>query len=183
MNQVIETIMERRSVRCYHSQQIAEEQLQALLKSAAMAPSAYGRQERVTVAVQNSKILDEISEDIQAMLLNDPLYREEANVPDFHVFFHAPTVFIICGPAYSKYAVYDGAVAAENIQVAAQSLGLGSCYIGLADPYVDGDKGRQMVKRLGVSGDYKIICCVTVGLPHEHPSPDPRKEGISLVVR
>ncbi len=183
MNQVIQTILERRSVRRYRPEQIPEEQLQTLLQAAAMAPSAYGRQERVTVAVQNREILDEISGDVQAMLVSDPLYREEASVPDFHVFFHAPTVFVICGPAYSKYAAYDCAVAAQNIQVAAQSLGLGSCYIGLADPYVDGDKGRQMVKRLGVAGDYKIICCVTVGSPEEHPSPDPRKDGITLVVR
>ncbi|BCI61138.1 nitroreductase family protein [Solibaculum mannosilyticum] len=183
MNQVIRSILKRRSVRQYDKEQITEEQLQVLLQTAAMAPNAYDRQERVTVAVQNRALLDEISKDVQTMLLSDPLYREEASVPDFHVFFHAPTVFVVCGPAYSKYAIQDCAVAAENIQIAAHAMGLGSCYIGLADPYVDGEKGRQMVKRLGVSGDYRIMCCVTVGLPKEQPNPTPRKEGVTFVVR
>ena len=91
MNQVIQSILERRSVRQYDKEQITEEQLQVLLQTAAMAPNAYDRQERVTVAVQNRALLDEISKDVQTMLLSDPLYREEASVPDFHVFFHAPT--------------------------------------------------------------------------------------------
>ena len=78
------------------------------------------------------------------------------------------------------FAVDDCAVAAENMMLAAASLGIGSCYIGqgwtaFADPY-----GQEILKTWGIRTDYYAVMQLLLGYQKEgdrHPSPKPCKAG------
>ena len=74
----------------------------------------------------------------------------------------------------------DCAVAAENMMLAADALGIGSCYIGqgwpaFADPY-----GQQILQQWAIPGNYYAVMQLLLGYPRPgdaHPTPKPRKNG------
>ena len=74
----------------------------------------------------------------------------------------------------------DCAVAAENMMLAADSLGVGSCYIGqgwtaLSDPY-----GQEILRQWNIRPDYYAVMQLLLGYPRPedgHPAPKRRKEG------
>lgn len=76
------------------------------------------------------------------------------------------------------FSVDDCAVAAENMMLAADSYGVGSCYIGqgwtaFADPY-----GQEILKQWNIRTDYYAVMQLLLGYPKEwdtHSSPKPRK--------
>lgn len=69
---------------------------------------------------------------------------------------------------------------AENMMLAADSLGVGSCYIGqgwtaFADPY-----GQEVLRRWKIRTDYYAVMQLLLGYPREgdnHPEPKTRKDG------
>jgi nitroreductase len=60
MNEVIKNMLERRSIRKYKSEQIAEDTLNAILLAGTYAPSAGGRQSPVIVVCQNAEVNDRL---------------------------------------------------------------------------------------------------------------------------
>lgn len=77
------------------------------------------------------------------------------------------------------WQVEDCAAAAENMMLAADSLGVGSCYIGqgwtaFADPY-----GQEILKKWKIRTDYYAVMQLLLGYPQKgdsHPTAKPRKE-------
>ena len=134
MNEILYSLYDRRSVRAFEDQPVAEEQKRMVLDAAAQAPSA-GCQQLYT-------ILD----------ITDPALKERlAETCDHQSFIaRAPVVLIFCADCLKWFDAYveagctprqpragdlllavdDALIAAQNAVVAAQSLGLGSCYIG-----------------------------------------------------
>lgn len=133
-NPILQSLFDRKSVRVYEEKPIPAEMKQAILEAAAQAPSA-GCQQLYT-------ILD----------ITDPALKEAlAESCDHQPFIaKAPLVLVFCADCkkwYDAYlevgctprtpgvgdlmlAVTDTAIAAQNAVVAAESLGIGSCYIG-----------------------------------------------------
>ena len=78
------------------------------------------------------------------------------------------------------------AVAAENMMLAADALGIGSCYIGqgwpaFADPY-----GQEVLKKWRIPTDHYAVMQLVLGYPREgdrHPTPKPRKKDRVLYIR
>ena len=89
-----------------------------------------------------------------------------------------PTVITMFAPKDFLFSVDDCAVAAENMMLAADALGVGSCYIGqgwtaFADPY-----GQEILKQWGIRTDYYAVIQLLLGYPREgdtHPQSKPRK--------
>ena len=133
-NPILQSLFDRKSVRVYEEKPIPAEMKQAILEAAAQAPSA-GCQQLYT-------ILD----------ITDPALKEAlAESCDHQPFIaKAPLVLVFCADCkkwYDAYletgctprtpgvgdlmlAVTDAAIAAQNAVVAAESFGIGSCYIG-----------------------------------------------------
>ena len=133
-NPILQSLFDRKSVRVYEEKPIPAEMKQAILEAAAQAPSA-GCQQLYT-------ILD----------ITDPALKEAlAESCDHQPFIaKAPLVLVFCADCkkwYDAYleagctprtpgvgdlmlAVTDAAIAAQNAVTAAESLGIGSCYIG-----------------------------------------------------
>ena len=176
-------IHERRSIRSYTSEPVPHETVERLLDAAVWAPSAMNTQPWSFVVVQDPELLDrfeteaaepyrrEPPEGELATLPPDQLagLRDLINTPGFGIFHGAPAVIVIYSS--SELGIPDCYLAAQNLMLAATTLGLGSCPIGLARPFFD----EATVKaELGVP---VTSCCalpVVVGTPQFAVAPTPR---------
>ena len=109
--------------------------------------------------------------------------REQPSIADDpklkNAFYDAPTVITLFAPKNFLFSPEDCALAAGNMMLAADSLGIGSCYIGqgwtaFADPY-----GQEVLKKWEIPVDYYAVMQLLLGYPRggdPHPAPKHRKE-------
>lgn len=167
---VLEAIYQRRSVRAYTDQPVDRTTVEALMKAATHAPSSMNEQPWAFIVIQDSKRLASWSERIKAYVLkrlkqDSPLahYREMISNPDYHVFHRAGTLIIICARAGAHNGKEDCSLAAQNLMLAAYAMGLGSCPIGFARPWLN----QARIKRsLSMPDAYAPVFPVVVGYPN-----------------
>ena len=196
MNEVMNTILHRRSIRRFDSRQIEESALQEILQAGLYAPSAGGRQDVIFVVCQDREINERLGRIKRAnshpRMATAASYvsREQPSIADdpklTNTFYDAPTVITFFAPKQFLFSVDDCAVAAENMMLAADALGIGSCYIGqgwpaFADPY-----GQEVLKNWRIPTDHYAVMQLVLGYPREgdrHPTPKPRKKDRVLYIR
>lgn len=180
MNEIIENILNRRSVRVYSDEQIKHEDLDLILKSGLFAPSACNQQSWHFTVIQNKEILDVLNTETKKELLKNENenFRNYANNENYNVFFKAPTVIIISGEKAALVPHTDCAAATENMMLAAESLGIGSCWIGLVTFLFKSERSEEFKKMLEISEDYEPYYAITLGYKkYPNPKPQPRREG------
>ena len=166
---VMEAIYKRRSVRAYTDQPVDRASVEALIKAATHAPSSMNEQPWAFAVTQDSKQLAQWSERIKAYVLkrlkpDSPLakYRDMITSPDYHVFHRAGTLIIICARPDAHNGKEDCSLAAQNLMLAAYAMGLGTCPIGFATPWLN----QARIKRsLSIPDDYVPVFPVVVGYP------------------
>lgn len=168
MNEVIENIKTRRSIKKYKKDRIPKEILDKIIEAGTYAPSGKGRQSPIIVAVTNEKVRDKLA------MLNAKIMGNAS----FDPFYGAPVVLIVlANKAYPTY-IYDGSVVMENLMLAAHSFGIGSCWIHRAKEEFETEEGKALLKYLGIEGDYEGIGHCILGYSDvEEMSPKPRKEN------
>jgi nitroreductase len=132
-NPIVDTILARRSIRAFDpDRQLTEDQLETLLACGFAAPSGGNCQSWHMTVVQDAALLSDIHEGfvkmIKALPVIPPVMVERLKNPNYTVFFRAPTAILVC--YLKEKGPTNSALLAENIVLAAQSLGLGTCYIG-----------------------------------------------------
>ncbi|MDR1599770.1 MAG: nitroreductase family protein [Oscillospiraceae bacterium] len=189
MNEVIRNITRRRTIRRFKSEQVGEDALQAILQAGLYAPSAGGRQGVLFAVSRDNEVNERLGRakrahfHIQASSVRGNISKEQPSILDdpsiMNAFYDAPTVITLFGPKQFLYAVNDCSVAAENMMLAAASLGIGSCYIGSAWDSFDDTFGRGILAKWGVRTDYYAVAHVVLGYPSDdaHPTAKPRAEG------
>lgn len=166
MNNTIEVIKNRRSIRKYKAEQISREELDIVIEAGVCAPTGMNRQSPIIVAVQDK-------EDIAFMSrLNAEIMGANSDP-----FYGAPTVLVVLAAADSKHAVQDGSLVMGNLMNAACALGLGSCWINRARELFDMPEGKALLKKWGIEGDYIGVGNCILGYPDEAPAMKPRKEN------
>lgn len=155
MNQVIQTLLNRRSCRNYKADMIPEEWISEIAKVGMYAPTSRGLQSPIILAVSNKELRDRLS------ALN-AAYTDE---PDSDPFYGAPVVFVVLADKNNGGAVYDGSCVMTNMLHAAHALGLGSCWIHRAKQMFESEEGKQILSELGVHGEYIGIANCIVGYP------------------
>ena len=134
MNEIIASLHARKSVRAYLDKPIPEEAKQAILEAACQAPTA-GNQQLYTIIDVTDQALKEklaVSCDNQPFIAAAPLvliFCADCR-KWLHAYHEAGQSPRLPGKGDLLLAVTDAAIAAQNAVVAAESLGLGSCYIG-----------------------------------------------------
>lgn len=133
-------IRSRRAVRDFKDTPVARPFLTRLIDAAVQAPSAMNEQPWAFTVVQDRGILTRVSTRAKAYALRDPSLdlprslRDLLGRPDFDLFHHAPALIVISSESRSRWAVENCALAAQNLMLCACAEGLGSCWIGLAQP-------------------------------------------------
>lgn len=158
-NPVIDQMMQRKSIRKYTPEMPPDEVIETLVQAGQQAPFAYQ--------------------------LGSLLLRRDARKNPFH----APLLFIVCVDAHRferimakrgwemasndlslmVIGIQDAALMAENMVMAAESLGLGSCFLG-ALPY----QSKQVIEEFKLPPRVFPLVGLTIGYPAENPPPRPR---------
>lgn len=179
MNEVIRTIFDRRSTREFQSVQLKDEELQILLKAGLSAPSANNSQPWHLTVVQDQQILDWIVEkNKEKMRLSDnPDVVKRANDAKTHNFYHAPTVIVFSFDVTRAYGKSDCSNVATQMALAAQSIGVGSCFVASFMQAFNGEQISLLIEKLMVPQGYQPFLSLALGYPLGNPpEAKPRKE-------
>jgi nitroreductase len=175
-----EAIFGRRAVREYTGAAIERETIRLLVNAAVHAPSAVNQQPWIFTVVRDRNLLDLISHAAKAHMLStmnssqqSEHFRSMLDDPNFHIFYHAPALILISAIAQGPWVVEDCSLAAENLMLAAYAQGLGTCWIGFAQSYLNTSDGKQL---LGLSADCVAVAPIIVGRPKASSAPVPRNE-------
>ncbi|OUP37798.1 nitroreductase family protein [Olsenella sp. An188] len=168
MNEVIEAMRKRRSVRAYTEEVPSDELVERVVDAGLWAASGRGRQSPIVLAVTDRALRDRLSA-MNARIMGAP----EGTDP----FYGAPVVLVVLADRSVPTHVYDGSLVMGNLMLAAHELGLGSCWIHRAREEFDTPEGRQILADLGVEGDYEGVGHCILGYAAEVPEPKPRREG------
>lgn len=195
MNDVMKAIMHRRAIRRSSDKQIDESVLLNILQAGLYAPSAGGRQSVLFVVCQD-KIVNERLGKIKRKNSNPHMATKTQYVPKekpsiaddpriTNAFYGAPIVITMFEPKNFLSSVDDCAVAAENMMLAADSYGVGACYIGQEWTAFNDLYGQEILKKWDIRTDYYAVMQLLLGYPKEgdmHPIPNLRKKGRILRV-
>ncbi len=139
--EMYEGLLARRSVRAYKSEQITDEELQAVLKAGTYAPTAANRQSPIIIAVQNP-------EEVKAVNALNAQF-----CPNPAPYYGAPTVLLVLAPADFPLGDLDGAAVLTTMANAAYAVGLATCWINRPQFMFETMEGKAMLKRWGVEGN------------------------------
>ena len=124
-NEVINTIMARRSVRKYLDKPVEHAKLEAVVRCGINAPSGMNRQPWVVRVVEDQKLIADVTEVFKAK--NPDMVNRDKSFKN--MFRNAPNIICVCTPAKGGGEL-DAGLLGENMMLAAQSLGLGTCCLG-----------------------------------------------------
>lgn len=170
MNKTLNDILTRRSIRKYTDEMISNDELDTILQAGLYAASGSGRQAAIMVAVQDPVILEKL-ERLNASVVG----RDPDTVKNF---YGAKTVIVVLAERNSSTAIQDGSLIIGNMMLAAHALGLGSCWINRARETFETDEGKQILKDIGIEGDYiGVGNCIVGHIDGEYPVARERKEN------
>ena len=169
MNEVIQALKERRSIRKFKAELPPKEIIEQIIEAGLYAPSGMGRQSSMILAVTDKKLRDQLS-DMNRRILG----REEGTDP----FYGAPAVLVVLGNKNVPTYLYDGSLTMGNLLNAAHALGLGGIWIHRAKQTFETEEMKALLKELGIEGEWEGIGNCAIGyIDGEIPAPVPRKEG------
>jgi nitroreductase len=180
-----EVVFGRRSVRSFKTEAIASDLIEALITTAIEAPSAMNAQSWIFSVIQEKALIDQISDASKTILLGAGAAEENGRFrtmladPNFNIFYNAPVLIIISARNGGPWAVANCAVAAQNLMLTAYDLGLGSCWIGFAQSFLQTAAGRALI---GVGADDLPVAAIIIGHPHgASPAPARRPADIRWI--
>jgi nitroreductase len=165
MDEILDIIRKRRSVRAYKRKRLPKDTVTSILEAAKYAPTARNLQELEYKVITNKDLIRKISDRIKIIVKKEyPLLkiRERPSL-----FYDAPLLIIITGPKRNTWIYSDAALAVQNIMLYATSIGLGTCFIGMAR-FIEKDK--ELTRKLNISQGEKIAAAVICGYPNEEPA-------------
>ncbi len=182
MNQVIQALLERRSIRKYTDKPISAADRDAILQAGLHAPSSKNTQAWHLTVVEKPDVIQDITREVKAAILRAGVTKYEglAKSENYAVNFRAAPLFVIVSadPDGTPCPGEDCACLLENMFLAAHSLGIGSCWINQLGCVTDEPEFRKFVTSLGVPAAYKVQGSACFGYADgTAPKAPPRREG------
>ncbi len=169
MNEIINAMKERRSIRRFKPELPSKAELEQIVESGIYAASGMGTQASKIVVVTNRELRNKLSE------MNRKIGGWNEG---FDPFYGAPAILIVLAEKEASTKVYDGSLVMGNLMLAAHSLGLGSIWIHRAKEEFESSEGKEILRSLGIEGEWEGIGHCAVGIiDGEVPKPAPRKEN------
>lgn len=159
-----DAILTRQSVRKFRPDKLTEPEVTQLIAAFNTAPCGMHQ-----------------TDVMQASVIKDDAYLNKIEDACDHACYDAPLLFVIATKADSQFGERDASVAAENIMVEANSIGLGSVYVMGAAFSIDKDVALK--KELGIDEGYKIQVIVSVGYPKEKPEAEDRSNRYKVTIK
>jgi len=172
MENIMEIIKKRVSVRAYKDKPLPKKVVQAILEAARYAPTARNLQELEYKVITSKAMITKLSEGVDQVIRKEgfPLKGPPSGRPS--IFHDAPLLIIITAPKDNNFSASDAALAVQNIMLYATSIDLGSCFIGMAKLI---ERDKNLLKALHISDDRNIAAAVICGYADEKPEPREKK--------
>lgn len=168
-NEVIKTIMQRRSVRQYQDKQVEHAKLELIAKCGVNAPNGMNKQPWEVRIIENKEWIDGITAEF--VKKNKEMASRDKNFKN--MFRNAPNVIVIATP--KGQGQIDAGLMGENMIIAAQSMGLGTCCLGGPVQFVKNDESaKPYLEKLNLPDGYEIAYMIAIGYPDETPEAKPR---------
>jgi nitroreductase len=167
-NSTITTLINSSSTRAFINQKIDVRTIDLIVKCGIKAPSAMNQQPWHFSVIQNRKIIAKINSETVPKSQQD-VSNEKAKPQKSRLFSQAPVVIVISAAKDSQSALFDTALACENMSIAAQSLGLGTCVITAPIPVLNGPKAKEYHQLLQIPDNKKPIAALLLGIPDYSP--------------
>ena len=169
-------ILGRRATRAYTDEAVDRATVERLIGTAVEAPSAMNLQPWAFVAFAGVERLKAFSDEAKQVLLSpgqldfSPEVRGWLSDPAFNIFYGAPVLIVICATSPESQAAEDCCLAAQTLMLAAYDIGLASCPIGFARPWLN---LAETKRRIGIPQTYHPVLPVILG----HRSAIPERHG------
>ncbi|MEM3506870.1 MAG: nitroreductase family protein [Candidatus Bathyarchaeia archaeon] len=156
MNEFLEIIRNRRSIRKFEEKAIENDKIDAILEAGRWAPSFANTQPWEFIVIKDKKI----KEELVIATAHDSIAQ-------------APTsIVVIVNPEIDRlHHIEDGAVATQNMALAAYSLGLGCFWVGVLNTGSE----IKIKEILGIPETYRVISILPIGYPAEFPKKGRKK--------
>ena len=189
-SETMRLIYKRRAVRKYRDRPVDKKLIQQVIDAGRMAPSAINRQPWAFYVLNERKTIQTFAKEISAVAFKalvksgiKQIAKTASHLLDFShgldihalqdpVFHGAPVVIFITAQKDNEWAPLDIGMCAENIMLAATSLGLETCPIGFAK-YVDKTKSYP---KLRIPSSEQVLLAIILGYGDEQPQAHERKK-------
>ena len=170
VNPVLSSIMARRSIRKYLDKPVEHEKLEVIVRAGINAPSGVNRQPWIVRVVEDQKLIADVTE-VYKQENAEQVKRDKGFK---NMFRNAPNIICVCTPANGGGEL-DAGLLGENMMLAAQSMGLGTCCLGGPVRFLlSNEKCKFFLDRLDIPADYKLNYIIAIGYPDEQPDAKPR---------
>ena len=168
-NEVIDNMMARRSIRKYLDKPVEHAKLEQIAICGINAPSGSNRQPWEICIVEDYAFIQGLT-DIYKKANPEQVKRD----PNFkNMFRNAPNLICVATP--KDRGQLDAGMLGENMMLAAQSLGLGTCCLGGPVRFLKAnEEAKPYLDRLGFSEGYELLYILAIGYPDEQPEAKPR---------
>lgn len=167
---MLSNIMSRRSVRKYLDKAVEHEKLELIVRAGINAPSGMNRQPWIVRVVEDRQLIADVTDVYKQE--NAEQVKRDAGFKN--MFRNAPNIICVCTPANGGGEL-DAGLLGENMMLAAQSLGLGTCCLGGPVRFLkSNEKAKFFIDRLDIPADYQLTYILAVGYPDEQPEAKPR---------
>jgi nitroreductase len=174
-----QAIYGRRAVRDYADKALDEATIRRLIDAAVQAPNAVNEQPWTFTVVRERERLSRISRLAKAHMLatlppgpHAERFRPRLSDPKFDIFYGAPALVVVSATGEGPWIVEDCAMAAQTLMLAAFAEGLGSCWIGFAQSFLNTPDGKA---EIGAPPAWVQVAPIIVGWPKSFPAPVPRR--------
>ncbi|MFI3227730.1 MAG: nitroreductase family protein [Clostridia bacterium] len=171
MNEVINNILTRRSVRSFSDTPISKADMETLIKAGLYAPSGMGRQTWKFTGILNASIIAELADTISKVL-----DRQNYN------FYNAKSLILISNAKDSAWGRDDNACALQNIMLAANSMEIGSVWINQLKGICDHEEIRPILTKLGIPANHEIYGLAALGYSTNPPAGIVDKIGEFVII-
>lgn len=166
-NAVLENIKQRRSIRRFTEEVPSKDLLDTVLEAAVWAPSGKNMQTWQFTVLRNSDNINKLNCAVGKAL----------NVENYGI-YGAPVLIILSNKKDNTNGLADCSAALENMFLAAESIGLGTCWINQLKITCDDPEVRQLLTQFGVPEDHHAWCSCAIGFASSRPHKIlPRREG------
>ena len=157
MSELLQIMLNRRSVRQYTGEPIPAEKLEQILKAGLVAPSGHNAKPVEMIVVKDKETLKRLA---------------GARTGAANMLEHADcAIVVLAAHEKSQTTIEDCSAAMMQMHLLADSLGIGSCWIqGRVREASDGRTSDEYVREiLGYPSQYVLECMLSLGMPEKHP--------------
>ncbi len=186
MNETIQTILARRSIRSFRPDPLSDQDLDVIVQAGLFAPSGMNRQGVRLVVIRDKNLIAQMDALNAAEILRQGYHlpRLQADDPNYSAFWHAPVVILVAEDKTATWGHFDAGAATENMCLAATSLGIGSLIVGSSRfVFFDSPDADSVIARFALPEGYGYVVTLALGyVDGGLPAPPPRKPDRALYI-